>query len=47
MLLLLADADTAINTGIEEVARARITKEIKMRTKALTFNLISGFHPIA
>jgi hypothetical protein len=42
----LADADTAVNTTIEEVARIRITREIKMRTQALTFNLISRFHLI-
>jgi hypothetical protein len=33
--------------GIEEVLRLRITKEIKRKTQALIFNLISGFHLIA
>ena len=47
MQLQLSEADTAIYTGIEELARIIITKEMKMRTQALTFNLISGFHLIA
>ena len=47
MQLTLNAADTALYTGIEEAARARITREIKLRTQTLTFNLISGFHLIA
>ena len=47
MQLHLNDADTALYTGIEATARARITSEIKLRTEAHTFNLISGFHLIA
>jgi hypothetical protein len=47
MQLQLTDADTAVYTGIEEAARIQITSKIKMRTQALTFNLISGFHLIA
>jgi hypothetical protein len=45
--LQLTAADTEIYTGIEKAARIRITREIKMKTQALTFNLISGFHLIA
>jgi hypothetical protein len=47
MHLQLTDADTAIYMGMEEEARTQITREIKLRTQALTFNLISGFHLIA
>jgi hypothetical protein len=43
----LTDADMAVYTKMEEAARIRITREIKIKTQAFTFNLISGFHPIA
>ena len=45
--LTLTDEDTALYTGIEVAARARITREIKLKTQAILFNLISGFHLIA
>jgi hypothetical protein len=38
---------TAAYSGIREALRVRITREIKQKTQALTFNLISGFHLIA
>jgi hypothetical protein len=47
MQLQLTDADTAIYIGIEEAARIRITREIKMRTQALTLSIIIGFYLIA
>jgi hypothetical protein len=47
MKLQLTDAEAAVYTGIEEAAGIQITREIKMRTQALIFNLISGFHLIA
>jgi hypothetical protein len=47
MQLQLTDADKALYTGMEEAARIRITRKIKMKIQALTFNLISGFHLIA
>ncbi len=47
MQLQLTDADATVCTGMEEAARIRITREIKMKTQAFTFNLISGFNPIA
>jgi hypothetical protein len=31
---------------MEEAERIRISREVKMKTQALTFNLISGFHLI-
>ena len=45
--LQLTSADTAVYINIDKAVRQRITREIKMRTQALTFNLISGFHLIA
>jgi hypothetical protein len=47
MQLQLIDADNANCTGIEEAAKIIITREIKMKTQALTFNLTSGFHLMA
>ena len=47
MQLQLNAAETAAYNGIEEALRVRITREIKQKTQALTFNLISGFHLIA
>jgi hypothetical protein len=47
MQLQLTDADTAVYTVIEEAARERITREIKIRAQPLTFHLISSFHLIA
>ncbi len=47
MQLQLTDEDNVIFMGMEEAARTWITQEIKIRTQALTFNLISGFHLIA
>jgi hypothetical protein len=44
--LQLTAADTAVYKGIEETVRIRITREFRIRTQALTFNLISGFHSI-
>ena len=45
-LQLTADEMAAYN-GINEALRVRITREIKLKTQALTFNLISGFHLIS
>ena len=47
MQLRVNAAKTAAYNGIEEASRIRITTEIKQKTLALTFNLISGFHLIA
>ena len=47
MQLQLTNADTAVYTSIDETARIRIKREIKIRTEALKFNLISRFHLIA
>jgi hypothetical protein len=40
-------AEPAAYNGIEEALRLRITREIKQKAQALTFNIISGFHLIA
>ena len=47
MQLTLSAEETAAYNGIEAALRARITREIKMKSQELTFNLISGFHLIA
>ena len=47
MLLTLNDAETAAYNAIAEPLRTRITREIKVKSQELTFNLISGFHLIA
>jgi hypothetical protein len=47
MQLQLNAAETAANNGIEEALRLGITREIKQKVQALTFNIISGFHLIA
>jgi hypothetical protein len=47
MQLQLNTAETAAYNGIEEALRLRITREIKQKSQALTFNVISGFHLIA
>ena len=47
MQLQLDASETTAYNGIEEALRLRITKEIKQKAQALTFNIISGFHLIA
>jgi hypothetical protein len=44
MQLQLIAEETAAYNGIDAEIRVRITREIKMKTNAFKFNLISGFH---
>ncbi len=46
MQLQLNAAETAAYNNIEEAIRLRITREIKQKAQALTFNIISGVHLI-
>ena len=47
MLLTLSAEETAAYNAMAEPLRTRITREIKIKSQELTFNLISGFHLIA
>jgi hypothetical protein len=43
MQFQLAAAEAAAFNPIDDASRVRITREIKLKTQAFTYNLFSGF----